>query len=103
METFHLVRDNYKDQPITKKVVGQELVGYLKNKLLTETTSLIVYPTMENFANVLEVINCLRDQLQIPSVQLEKFQEQKANKEGSYINGCLISITPTDPELPFKP
>jgi predicted house-cleaning noncanonical NTP pyrophosphatase (MazG superfamily) len=94
METYHLVRDNYKGEPIIKKVTGDELLGYLKSKLLNDVTTLIVLPkpNADSFADVLEVLRCLREQLEIPSTQLEKLQEQKANKEGSYITGSLIAI-----------
>lgn len=92
-----LVRDNIPEiierdgrNPIIRVLGTEERVEYLKKKLLEEVNEYVNDGTIEELADLLEVIYSLCNYKGISIEQLEQTRINKANERGSFKKGILL-------------
>ena len=74
----------------TKIVSGKEKLEYLYKKLGEETAELSEANSIEELADVQEVINAIAKELGISLEELESVRKSKANKRGGFDNGIVL-------------
>ena len=74
----------------TKIVFGKEKLEYLYKKLGEETAELSEANSIEELADVQEVINAIAKELGISLEELESVRKSKVNKRGGFDNGIVL-------------
>ena len=76
-----------------EKVFGKKKLSYLYKKLLEEAEELIDAGSVEELADVQEVINAIAKELNISLEELEKVRKQKTLERGSFEKGIVLIET----------
>jgi len=74
----------------TKKVSGKEKLAYLYKKLSEELKELAEAESVEELADVQEVINAIAKELQISPETLESVRLSKAIERGAFDSGLVL-------------
>lgn len=68
---------------------GREYARRLREKLVEETQEFVEDPSVEELADVLEVVYALRDELGVSEQQLEKARLEKRRERGGFARGAV--------------
>lgn len=75
---------------LTKNVSGKEKLQYLYRKLFEEGKELSESGSVEELADVQEVLNAIAKELNITPNELERVRAEKANKRGGFDKGIVL-------------
>ena len=78
---------------VIKNVSDEEKLNYLFEKLFEETEELKASRTVEELADVQEVINAIAKELNISLEELEKVRKQKTLERGGFEKGIVLIET----------
>ncbi|MFD1567755.1 nucleoside triphosphate pyrophosphohydrolase [Halolamina litorea] len=78
------------ETPITHAVEGETYEARLFEKLAEETAELRGSPGVEEFADVLEVLDALRQRLGVEEAELERVRAEKAVERGRFDDGVVL-------------
>ena len=76
--------------PVTHVVDGDAYEERLFEKLDEETTELREEPSADELADVLEVLDALREQLGVDEDELERVRAEKAAERGRFDDGVVL-------------
>lgn len=100
MEYHKLVRDNIPEiikskgeQPITHIADEKEYEEALNEKLHEEVDEFLKKPSVEEAADILEVLHTICDLKNIDLENLEKVREKKAKERGSFKQRIILDRT----------
>ena len=74
----------------TKVVSGKDKLEYLYKKLFEESFELSESGSVEELADLQEVINAIRKELGISEEELEKVRTSKVDKRGGFDKGIVL-------------
>lgn len=74
----------------TKVVSGKDKLEYLYKKLFEESAELSESGSVEELADLQEVVNAIRKELGISEEELEKVRASKADKRGGFDKGIVL-------------
>ena len=77
----------------TKYVFGLEKLDYLLKKLMEESNELKESKSIEELADVQEVVNAIADELGISQIELENARKEKYNSRGGFKKGIVLIET----------
>lgn len=74
----------------TKVVYGKDKLEYLYKKLFEESSELSESGSIEELADIQEVVNAIRKELGISEEELEKVRISKVDKRGGFDKGIVL-------------
>ncbi len=100
MKYEKLVRDNIPeiikksgDKPITHKAEDKEYEEALNHKLLEEVKEFLDNPSVEEAADILEVIKAICDLKEVDISKLEEIRQKKAEERGGFNERIILDST----------
>lgn len=84
-----IIKSEFKEC-ITKVVSGKDKLEYLYKKLFEESSELSESGSIEELADLQEVVNAIRKELGISEEELEKVRTSKVDKRGGFDKGIVL-------------
>ena len=78
------------ETPVTRRVDGDDYRARLFEKLAEEAAELEAEPSVEELADVTEVVRAIRLELGVDVAELERVREAKASERGGFEAGVVL-------------
>lgn len=94
-----LIREN-DERPVTRVASGPEYDRRLGDKLCEEAAEFREARTLEELADVLEVVDAICEREGISRAELESLQREKRDERGGFSDGIVLErVEPTESSL----
>jgi Uncharacterized conserved protein len=84
-----IIREN-NEYPVTRIVYGEELEGYLREKIVEEAEEVQESGEIEEIADLLEVVDAYLEHQDIDEEEIYELREEKNMERGSFSEGIVL-------------